>query len=87
MFNTIVILIGFLLLMSIFKLRYTENMYFNIPTRYCNPSKIMSYDIRGDIPIPIKQIHTVPFNSSEFIQNTPKECIDYSNVSRSILTN
>jgi hypothetical protein len=62
-----------------------EHMYFYIPTRYCNPSKIMSYDIRGDIPINPNQIKPVPFYSSEFIQDTPKQCVDSSKQFQSIL--
>lgn len=76
-----------LILFSIFKYNYNEHIYFNIPTRYCNPSKIMSYDIRGDIPIPKSKIKSVQFGSSEFIQNTPTQCIDDSMVQRSILLN
>lgn len=63
-----------------------EHMYFYLPTRYCNPTKIMSYDIRGDIPINPNQIHPVPFYSSEFIQDTPKQCVDSSREFQSILT-
>jgi hypothetical protein len=71
-------LLFLILILSFIKVNFYENMYFNIPSRYCNPSKLMSYDTRGDIPIPTNQIHSVPFYSSEFIQNTPKQCVDSS---------
>jgi|688.fasta_scaffold926286_2 hypothetical protein len=86
-YNIIFTLLILLLFFSIFKYNYQENIYFNIPTRYCNPSKIMSYDLRGDVPIPVSQLQVVPFGSSEFIQTTPKECVDSSVVQRSILLN
>lgn len=83
--NYIYFSIIILILLLFIKVDIKEHMYFYMPTRYCNPSKIMSYDIRGDVPITPNQIKPVPFYSSEFIQDTPKQCVDSSKQFQSIL--
>lgn len=53
-----------------------EHAYWNIPTRYCKPSKYTSsYDIRGLMPVPYIETQ-IPFGMSELIGPSHKSCYD-----------
>lgn len=74
--KAIIILLFILLLVSLTKYQVVENAYFNIPTRFCKPTRFHSpYDYRGlvDVPISIEQI---PFEQSEGIGENTKYCYD-----------
>jgi hypothetical protein len=74
--KAIIILSIILLIISLIKFQVVENAYFNIPTRFCKPTRFHSpYDYRGlvDVPLSIEQI---PFEQSEGIGENYKYCYD-----------
>lgn len=53
-----------------------ENAYWNIPTRFCDPTRFTSpYDYRGTIDIPQKY-GTLLFDQSEAVGKSEKYCFD-----------
>ena len=66
----------FLLILCIFIKTNQNEFMWNIPTRYCSPSRYTSpYDIRGMMPIPYPET-TIPFGMSELIGPSYEGCYD-----------
>jgi hypothetical protein len=76
MYKIFAILIGVIVFSLLVKNNVYENAMWNIPTRFCRPSRFYSpYDYRGLIDVPTKDSPLV-FNQSEAIGEKYQYCHD-----------
>lgn len=62
--------------LSFIRLDIIENAYFNIPTRFCKPTRFYSpYDYRGTVNVPTS-LGQIPFEQSEAVGESYKYCHD-----------